>query len=283
MKFGINSLAWLSPFGRDAYEQFKKAKDFGFDIYEIAIEDFSIVDAAEIKDAMAKTGIEVKTLCGAFGETRDVSSENPEYRKIGVQYIKDMIDFADSIGAEVVAGPLYSAVGKARKTTPEQKAQAWAWAVENLNECADYAKDKKIRLAIEPLNRFETDFINIVDQGLDLMDRMGNKENVGFLLDTFHMNVEESNIPAAIRAAKDRIFDFHTCANNRGTPGEDNFDWQAINAALKDANYDDYCVIESFTPDCEEIAKAASLWREFAPSKEYLAENGLKFLRSVIK
>lgn len=57
MKFGINSLAWLSPFGRDAYEQFKKAKDFGFDIYEIAIEDFSIVDAAEIKDAMAKTGI----------------------------------------------------------------------------------------------------------------------------------------------------------------------------------------------------------------------------------
>ena len=106
MKFGINSLAWLSPFGRDAYEQFKKAKDFGFDIYEIAIEDFSIVDAAEIKDAMAKTGIEVKTLCGAFGETRDVSSENPEYRKIGVQYIKDMIDFADSIGAEVVAGPL---------------------------------------------------------------------------------------------------------------------------------------------------------------------------------
>jgi D-psicose/D-tagatose/L-ribulose 3-epimerase len=282
MKFGINSLAWQSPFGKDAYGQFKKAKDMGFDIYEIAVEDFGIIDAEEIKDAMAKTGIEVKTLCGAFGETRDVSSDNPEYRKTGVQYIKDLVDLAAEIGAEVVSGPLYSAVGKARMTTPEEKAQQWDWAVENLMECADYAAEKGIKLAIEPLNRFETDFINTMEQALDLAARIG-RDNVGFMPDTFHMNIEESNIPNAIRSAKGKIFDFHTCANNRGTPGEDNFNWEAINQALKDADYDDYCVIESFTPDCVEIAKAASLWRKFAPSPEYLAENGLAFLKSVIK
>ena len=106
---------------------------------------------------------------------------------------------------------------------------------------------------------------------------------MGFLLDTFHMNVEESNIPAAIRAAKGKIFDFHTCANNRGTPGEDNFNWEAIAAAIKDAGYDDYCLIESFTPDCKEIAKAASVWRPFAESPEAIAENGIPFLKKVFK
>ena len=82
----------------------------------------------------------------------------------------------------------------------------------------------------------------------------------GVPVDTFHMNVEEADIPGAIRSARGLIMDLHTCANNRGTPGQDNFDWKAIAAAIRDAGYDDYCVIESFTPDCKEIAKAASVW-----------------------
>lgn len=97
------------------------------------------------------------------------------------------------------------------------------------------------------------------------------------------MNIEELDIPAAIRAAKDKIFDFHTCSNNRGTPGEDNFDWQSIKAAIDDAGYDDYCNIESFTPDCAAIAKAASLWRPLAESPEALAKNGLSFLKTVFQ
>lgn len=281
MKFGMVSLAWQSPFS-DALGQFKLAKKYGCDIYEIVPEDWSTIDVDAINAAKAETGIETPTITGAFGDTRDMSSDNPEYRKGGVQYIKDMVDFAVKIDAKVVAGPLYSAVGKARQITEDQKKQAWDWATENLKDCAQYAQDKGVKLAIEPLNRFETDFINTVEQGLDLIGRVGY-DNLGFLLDTFHMNVEESNIPAAIRAAKGKIFDFHTCANNRGTPGEDNFNWEAIAAAIKDAGYDDYCLIESFTPDCKEIAKAASVWRPFAESPEAIAENGIPFLKKVFK
>ncbi len=279
MKFGMNSLAWQSPFS-DAMGQFKKAKEFGCDIYEIAVEDFSTIDVAGILAAKAETGIETPTICGAFGESRDISSENEEFRKIGVQYIKDCVDFAAKIDCKVIAGPLYSAVGKARQTTEDEKNRQWDWAVENMKLLAQYAQDKGIKLAVEPLNRFETDFINTVEQGMELITRVGY-DNVGFLLDTFHMNVEEANIPAAIRLAKGRIMDFHTCANNRGTPGEDNFNWEAIRDALRDAQYDDYCLIESFTPDCKEIAKAASVWRPFAESPEAIAKNGLPFLRKV--
>ena len=279
MKFGISSLAWQSPFS-DPMGQFEKAKKYGLDIYEIAAEDFSLIHVEDILKAKEATGIETPSVCGAFGDTRDVSSDVEEYRKGGLQYIKDMVDLVAAIGGDTVAGPMYSAVGKAREVPPEVRKQAWAWAEEYLREAADYAKDKGVRLGIEPLNRFETDFINTVDQGLELIDRIG-RDNVGFLLDTFHMNIEESNIIAAIGKANGKIYDFHACANTRGIPGDDNFDWPAIAAAVKAAGYDDYINIESFTPDCKEIAKAASVWRPFAESPEAIAERGIPFLRNV--
>ncbi|MDL2237013.1 sugar phosphate isomerase/epimerase [Christensenellaceae bacterium OttesenSCG-928-K19] len=277
MKFGMNSLAWQSPFS-DPMGMLEKAKKYGCDIFEIAAEDFSTFSPDAVNDAVQKTGIPVYTICGAYGDTRDISSENPEYRQNAIQYNKDMIDLCVKIGAKVVAGPMYSAVGKARQCSEDEKKQQWDWAVENLRIVADYANEKGIKLGIEPLNRFETDFINTVEQGLDLIARI-DKPGVGFLLDTFHMNIEESNIPAAIRSAKGKIYDMHCCANNRGIPGEDNFNWPAIADAVKDAGYDDYILIESFTPDCVEIAKAASVWRPFAESPEAIAERGIPFLK----
>lgn len=279
MKFGLSSLAWQSPF-ENPMEQFAKAAKYGCDLYEIAIEDFATIDVDAINQAKSVNHIETPTICGAFGETRDVSSDNPEYRRGGLQYIKDMIDVAEKIDCKVIVGPMYSACGKARPLSEQQKKQQWEWAVENLKEAAEYAQNKGIRLAIEPLNRFETDFINTVDQALELIDRIGY-DNVGILLDTFHMNIEESAIPEAIRKAGGKIFHLHTCANNRGIPGEDNFNWEAIVSAIKEVGYDDYCIIESFTPDCKEIAKSASVWRAFAESPEAIPQKGIPFLKKV--
>ncbi|BAK47556.1 sugar phosphate isomerase/epimerase [Clostridium sp. SY8519] len=277
MKFGLSSLAWQSPFS-NPMEIFAKAKKYGCDLYEICVEDFDSIDVNEISEAKAKFQIETPTICGAFGDTRDISSDNPEYRQGGIEYIKGMVDLAVKIDCKVIVGPMYSACGKARQISEEEKKQQWDWAVENMKIVAAYAKERGIRFAVEPLNRFETDFINTVDQALELIRRVG-ADNVGILLDTFHMNIEESNIVEAIRKAGDKIYHFHTCANNRGIPGEDNFDWDAISKAIKEVGYDDYCVIESFTPDCKEIAKSASVWRTFAESPEAIPEKGIPFLR----
>ena len=143
---------------------------------------------------------------------------------------------------------------------------------------AEYAAKRNVALALEPLNRFETDFMNTVEQGLALLEQVGF-DNAGFLLDTFHMNIEEKSLPNAIRMAKGKIFDFHSCANDRGTPGEDHFDWQAIVEALNEVDYRGPVVIESFTPEIKEIAKAVSLWRPLAESPDTLAKNGCEFLR----
>ena len=281
MKFGINSLAWQSPV-TEIDRLLNMAKKYECDIFEIALEDFSTLNPDEINKAVEATGVLVKTVCGAHGPSRDISSDDADVRESGLKYCYDMVDFAASINAEVVAGPIYSAVGKARQQTPEEIEVKWNYGVEGLKKAAEYAAKKGIKLAVEPLNRFETDFINTVEQGVEYINRVGY-DNVGFLLDTFHMGIEEANVPEAIKLAgtESKIFDFHASGNNRGTPGLDNTNWVPIRDALKAVGYDDYMLIESFTPDCVEIAKAASVWRPFSESPEAIARDGIPFLKKL--
>lgn len=173
---------------------------------------------------------------------------------------------------------MYSATGKTRLLTPNDREQQRRWATESLREVASYAGERGVSLAIEPLNRFETDLVNTVDQGLDLCERIG-ADNVGLLLDTFHMNIEEKFIPHAVRAAGDRVFHVHACENDRGTPGSGHVDWDGLFAALREIDYSGQLVIESFTPTIMEIARAVSLWRPLAASDDDLARDGLAFLR----
>ncbi|MDR2457061.1 MAG: sugar phosphate isomerase/epimerase [Clostridiales Family XIII bacterium] len=281
MKFGINSMMWASPF-RDAEKLFMRAKSYGADVFEIACEDLSLLFVDEINKAKEKVGMDVATVTGAFGPSRDLSSSDPKIRESGIAYMKATIDFCEKIGAKVLAGPAYAATGKARQQTPAEVKIKWDLAVENLKICGEYADKKKIKIAIEPLNRFETDFINTVEQGIELINKTNSKA-FGFLLDTFHMNIEENDIAKAIKLAgtESKIYDFHACANDRGIPGKDNFDWRKIADALKEVEYNDYIIIESFTPECKEIAKAASVWRPFAKTKESIAAEGIPFLRKV--
>ncbi len=145
---------------------------------------------------------------------------------------------------------------------------------------ADYADGKGINLAMEILNRFETDMLNIVAQGLKFIGDVG-RENVGFHLDTFHMHLEEKSSPEAIRMAGNKIFHFHACENDRGVPGTGQVHWHEIASALMSVDYQGPVVIESFTSQVKEIARAVNIWREIAPSQDAIAEQGLHFLQTL--
>ncbi|MCJ7734147.1 MAG: sugar phosphate isomerase/epimerase, partial [Anaerolineales bacterium] len=177
------------------------------------------------------------------------------------------------------AGPMYSAVGKARLEDPADRETEWGLAVAGLKEMAAYADERGVKLAFEILNRFETDLINVVSQGLKLIDDVG-APNLGFHLDTFHMHLEEKDSAAAIRQAGDRIFHFHACENDRGVPGTGQVNWKDVFEALVDVGYDGNVVIESFTPQVKSIARAVCIWREIAPDQDSIARDGLKFIKS---
>ena len=218
------------------------------------------------------------TVCGAFGPDRDLSHEDAEVRRTGIDYVKRCVELAAEIGAPHFVGPLYSAVGKTRMLEPLEREQQRALAVESLKEVAEYAAERGVRLGVEPLNRFETDLINTAEQALELCDRVG-AGNVGVLLDTFHMNIEEKTLGDAIRLVGDRLLQFHTCENDRGTPGTGHVPWDDVFAALRDIGFTGPLVIESFTPGVREIAKAVSLWRPLDAPSDELARSGARFLR----
>lgn len=251
----------------------------GFDIIEICIEDPATIDVSRINEALKENDLKA-TICGAFGPARDASSDDRNIRANAVKYLEACIDAARGLGAPFVAGPMYSAVGKTRLLSPDERAKQWSLAVETLKPVADYAGQRGVQLAIEPLNRFETDFINTVEQGLDLVGRVG-ATNVGLLVDTFHMNIEEKDIPAAIRKAGSKVFHFHSCENDRGTPGAGHVEWKEVVSALREINYQGPVVIEAFTTEITEIARAVSLWRPLAPSQDSLAQEGLRFLQKI--
>ncbi len=150
----------------------------------------------------------------------------------------------------------------------------------NLEPLLNHARSCAIRLAIEPLNRFETSLFNTAEQTLELI-RMVDRPDLGLLLDTFHMNIEERSQTAAIRAAGDSLIHFHACGNDRGAPGRDAIDWPGIRSALQEISYDGAISIESFTSANQSIATAASIWRPLASSQDDLAQSGLQFLKNL--
>ena len=284
-KIGVNAWIWTSPFTTSDAESLgllDKAKQMGFDTFEFGLEDVSHVDPAKLKERARATGLRL-VICGAFGPDRDLTHDDASVRDNSLNYITQAIAACQKSGCPTLGGPMYSAVGKRRHVTADQKKKEWDLAVKGLKEAGRRAKDQGIRLAIEPLNRFETDLINTTEQCERLLDEIG-MDNVGFHLDSFHMNIEEKNSYEAIKRAGKRLFHFHACENDRGAPGSGkNVDWDGVAKGLKEVGYDGDAVIESFTPKTKSIAAAAAIWRPLAPTQDALAKDGLGFLRNLLK
>jgi len=280
MRFGINSFLFTSPFTTDSVKLFPKFKKWGFDTVEIPIEDPSHIDPVKVRAALDKHGIACGSVCACMGPGRDFRGTEEE-QKTAMIYCKALIDQMVVLGCPSLIGPIYSVVGKADAVEPDQQKVEWDLVVKNLKELAKYAESKGVQLCIEPLNRFETDFLNTCDKGLKLIKAIGSKA-VKLHLDTFHMNIEEKNQAAAILKAGALLGHFHACGSDRGTPGNDHIDWKPIAKALKSIKYKGDVVIESFTTDVKVIARAAAIWRKIEPTRDEIAVKGLAFLNKTL-
>lgn len=279
MKIGISSFVWVSPFRTSNLDILYKAKDYGYDLVEIAVEDASIIDFKKVKKVAQEIGLGL-SVSGAFGSERDISSDNLDYRNIGLSYIKDCVQIANELESPVFGGPLYSAVGKTRLVSKEQKYIERQYCIENLFQATKYAEEMGVVLALEPLNRFETDMINTVDQALSLINEI-NHPYLKILLDTFHTNIEEKNVIKAIHLLGDKLAHVQGNENDRGTPGTGQVNWIGIRDALVDIGYKGSIVLETFGSPSKELARAASIWRPLAESADILASEGASFFKKI--
>ena len=281
ISFGVNTWVWLSPTTTERFAEYvPKVKAMGFDMIEFGIEDPEALDykkAAQIlKDH--DCGISV---AAAMGPDRDLIIDDTAIQKNGIAYIKHCIDACHTLGARHLLGPIYSAVGRVWEQTPDGRKKDSETLLKHLKVLAAYAADKNVVLCLEPLNRFETSFLNTTEQMNEIIDRVDHPA-CKVLLDTFHMNIEEKSFGDAIRLCGPRLAHFHACENDRGAPGSGNVNWLEVAEALKDIGYQGPVVIESFTSDVKSIAKAAAIWRKFESSQDALAHNGLNFLKKLL-
>jgi len=281
MRLGINTFLFTSPFTNESTRLFKTFKKWGFETVEIPVEDPSHIDPDHVKRELDAHGLVCGSVCACMGPGRDFRG-TPEEQKTAMDYCRTLIDQMVALDCPSLIGPVYSVVGKADAVEAAQQKQEWALVVQNLKELAAYAASRGKQICIEPLNRFETDFLNTCDQCLKLIKAVGAK-NVKAHLDTFHMNIEEKAQGPAIRKAGRLLGHFHACGSDRGTPGNDHIDWKSIKAALKAIKYNGDVVIESFTTDVKVIARAAAIWRKMEPTRDEIAVKGLKFLKKALR
>ncbi|MDX2160024.1 MAG: sugar phosphate isomerase/epimerase family protein [bacterium] len=281
MRFGVNAWVWVSPLTTEALRELApKVKSMGFDWIEVPLEAIGDLDAQEGAAILRDLDLGVSA-CAAMGPDRDLIHPDAAIRDNGMHYIRQCVEVLHALGGSHLVGPIYSAVGRVWQQTPDERAADFDLLTQNLSVLAGYAADHGCVIAIEPLNRFETSFLNLASQAVEVVDRVDHP-GCKIMLDTFHMNIEEKSLGAAIRTAGARMVHFHACENDRGAPGSGNVTWPEVAAALHDIGYEGPVVIESFTDKVKSIARAAAIWRSFEPSQDALAQNGVHFLKSLL-
>lgn len=280
MRLGINTFLFTSPFNNESTKLFPQFKKWGFETVELAIEDPSHIDPARIKAALDKAGLACGSACACLGPDRDLRG-TPEQQRTAMEYMQKIIDQMVVLDCPSLIGPVYSSVGRADAVPPDKYKQQWKTVVRNLKQLCKYAESRGRQICMEPLNRFETDFINTVDQALQMVSDVGSPA-LKLHLDTFHMNIEEKDQAKAIRKAGKLLGHFHACGSDRGTPGGDHIAWEPIAKALKAIKYKGDVVIESFTTDVKVIARAAAIWRRIEPTRDEIAVKGIKFLKKTL-
>jgi D-psicose/D-tagatose/L-ribulose 3-epimerase len=279
MKFGVNTFIWSAEYDPSVAALLPLIKERGFDGVEVPLFRPADFPAREIRRATEANGLEC-TICSVLVRGLSLIDEDAVVRGKTHQHLVEVIKAAADAGAKMIAGPLYCPVGylPGRRRT----ANEWDRAVEGYQALTSTLAQNGVTLAIEPLNRFETFFLNTAADAAALCDRVAHP-SVGVLFDTFHANIEEKNIAAGYRTVGRHLKHVHTCENDRGIPGSGHVEWPVVFQALRDLRYDGWLTIESFGFTLGDLSAAAAIWRDIESSPESIAFDGVEFLKRNVR
>lgn len=287
-KFGIFMNFWEKNWDADHTKYIKKAADIGFDILEFQAQPLLEMSDDKIRSLKAladEVGIELTYSLG-LDPAYDVSSLDEAKRLGGVKYLQDIIRKMHVGGGTLLSGVSYAGWG-----TPEgiinDKRPYWEQSLKSMKEILKVAEECGVTYCVEAVNRFETCLINTAQEALDYVSEL-DSPNIGVLLDTYHMNIEENNIGDAIRLVGDKLTSFHTGENNRTAPGRGHLDWNEIFGALADINYQGRIISEPFVMQGGEVGRDIHVFRDLVenPTEERIDAEAaylLNFEREMVK
>ena len=275
MKYGFNLLLWTPHVTKEHLPIIKALKAAGYDGVEVPIFEGSPDHYSWLGEELDKLGLG-RTTVSVLGAGQNPLSPDASQRKAALTRTKWAIDCNSALGSSLLAGPMHSELGYfsgAGATAQERKR-----GISFHRAAGDYAAKQNVRFALEALNRFEVYFLNTMEQLADYLDEVYHIA-VKAMYDTFHSNIEEKNPVAAIKAIKRHMIHVHISENDRGTPGRGHVPWAETYKGLKAAKYDGWMTIEAFGRSMPALAAATRVWRDFAPSKEQVYQEGLKNMR----
>ena len=283
---GIISMQFVRPFTTKDLGLFERIKGLGFDFVELLMpEPEDGLDLGEVRKASTDNDLGI-VLAARVNTERSISSADQAARQGGIDYLKTCIEAAVSLRADIIGGPLYGGplVFAGVRPTPIDETERLARfdrCVEGLAIAADEAAKAGVRLALEPLNRFETDIISTVSQAVQVVDQVDSLA-LGLLLDSFHMNMEERSIGDAIREAGDRIVHFQANENHRGFPGTGHLPWNEIARALHDVGYVGPVSLEPFRRDDDRFGVPIAHWRPPLEDESDKLRKSLALMRATL-
>ncbi|MEQ8448661.1 MAG: sugar phosphate isomerase/epimerase family protein [Nitratireductor sp.] len=276
MKFGIHAGLWMRSWSDDLAPILATAADIGFDGVELSLLGIGLDRAADLRRQAQALGLELTCSTG-LGADADPTSDDPAMRARAETVLAEAIATTQALGAASLAGVVAAPWGVFE---PARKADRAARAAETLGRLDGRLRDGGVRLGIEAVNRFETDLTNTAAEAVAIAEATGSAQ-IGVLLDTFHMNIEEKDPAAAIQATGDRLFHFHVSDNDRGVPGSGRYDFAASAAALRAIGYPGWVTAEMFVVPGHPTSADLNIWRAIEADPTEAAHAALSFIKRV--
>jgi D-psicose/D-tagatose/L-ribulose 3-epimerase len=280
---GLISMQFARPFTAEHYPLFGRMKSLGFDFVELLVPEPGEIDIAAARRALDDAGLAV-VLAARVNLQRNLASDDATAYQAGVDYLHYTVDCAAALGATIVGGPLTGnpLVFAGRPPAPvdeEERLARKQRCVTGLKKAGDHAAAAGVKLAVEPLNRFESDVLCTTLQGLELLAAVDHPA-VGLMLDTFHMHMEEASIAEAIRLAGSRTIHFQANENHRGFLGTGSTDWVDVCRALHDVGYSGPISLEPFRRNDDRFGVPFAQWRPPHEDESERLADSVSFLKS---
>lgn len=265
-KLGIFINFWENTWNVDHIKYIKKTKDIGFDILEFQAQpllEMSTAHMDEIRKTAEAYGVELTYSLG-LDPSYDVSSHDSSIRRAGIEYLKNIVERVGYMGGKIISGVSYAGWRCCDVDPVNGKKELLDNSLQSMHEIIQTAENYGVTYAVEAVNRFEGCLINTAKEAVDYVKAV-DSPNIGVLLDTYHMNIEENNFWDAIHLAGDKLASFHVGDNNRRCPGRGHIDFDEIFNALADIHYKGRIVAEPFVAAGGEVGRDIAVWRDMEP------------------
>ncbi|WP_229201760.1 sugar phosphate isomerase/epimerase family protein [Arsenicibacter rosenii] len=272
----MNLFPWTVTMDEDLTGTFSFLKQAGYDFIETPINDTNVAKWEQLGQTIRSYGLDIQA-CSILPAHLSLIDTDPAVRRAGIDYLKGVVDCTAALGANILMGPFFAGFNTFTGQAPTE--EEWTWSVTAMREIANHAQTRDVTLAVEYLNRFEIYLITSADELVRYLEAV-NHPNCQAAFDTFHGNIEEKSIPAALRTLAPYLVHIQLSENDRSTPGQGHVDFDAIFDTLQEINYTGPIAIEAFGQTPPEMASAAHIWRKMFASPEQLAVDSMAFLKA---